>query len=413
MKLFTSKCSFLIILLAPALSRAVTYYVATTGNDANTCAQAQFSARPKKTLKAGVACLHGGDTLVVKAGTYLKQEITNPPPGTSSKYTTIMADPTGARPLLMPDGKAGQRGFYCSNGAACHHIEFRGFKVTGAYNSAKFYGDAKIGWTHHLRIINNIFDNTVHTNMLIASSATGFIGGDHLIQGNEFFNTGVGNPGYAPGHNTIYNTGNRTVVEKNKFHNLANGIGIWASKVQVRGVVVRGNIFYDIGRSSIDKWQKGNGSFSAIHVSVPGGGHRIYNNIIYRSGDEISFAAIKVQNYSGLSGLSTDVNYIYNNTIYDIKNPNAPAVNISSTILGKNYVKNNISYLGGKGFIGGVQARNLRTNPLFTDPARANFTLKTGSPAIDTGEANTIATVDILGVARPRGKGFDIGAYER
>lgn len=68
-------------------------------------------------------------------------------------------------------------------------------------------------------------------------------------------------------------------------------------------------------------------------------------------------------------------------------------------------------------------ANNIFTDPLFvnandadgTDNIFANaddgYTLQSGSPAINTGAAVSLAT-DITGLARPQGAAFDIGAYE-
>jgi len=48
----------------------------------------------------------------------------------------------------------------------------------------------------------------------------------------------------------------------------------------------------------------------------------------------------------------------------------------------------------------------------FANYAGFDFDLKSGSPALDTGSATLAPAVDIDGVARPQGAGFDIGAYE-
>ena len=53
--------------------QAATYYVATTGNDARTCATAQTITTPKRTIASGVACLNPGDTLYIRAGTWTEQ----------------------------------------------------------------------------------------------------------------------------------------------------------------------------------------------------------------------------------------------------------------------------------------------------------------------------------------------------
>lgn len=397
----------LVTAFLPTISvQAETYYVATNGNDANTCAKAQTSSTPKKTIPAGVKCLAGGDTLIVKAGTYLNQEVKNPPPGSASSYTTIKADPAGARPVIVPNGVNGQHGFYCDKGAACRYIELRGFEITKAYNSVKLYGSSTVGYPHHMRFINNLMHDTVHTNVFIVTSDTGFQGGDHLFQSNTFYRTGVGTPGYKPGHNTIYNPGNRTIIENNKFHNLAHGVGIWHSGKSIQKVIVRRNVFYDIGRSNTDTWQRGNGTFSAIHVSSPGGGHKIYNNLIYRSGDESTFGGIRVGGATG-----SDINYIYNNTIYDIKNAGAYAIRISATT-GTHYVRNNIAYLVGKAFIGGSRSNNLTTNPSFKNAGTADFRLLSVSAAINKGQVLSEVPTDFSGGRRPMGSTHDIGAYE-
>ena len=47
------------------------------------------------------------------------------------------------------------------------------------------------------------------------------------------------------------------------------------------------------------------------------------------------------------------------------------------------------------------------------DTANRNFKLRPGSPAIDKGtNLSPYLTVDIAGVPRPYGTGWDIGAYE-
>lgn len=400
-------CILASFLLPTITVQAATYYVATTGSDANSCVQATTSSRPKQTIPAGVACLSGGDTLIIMGGRYINQEITNPPAGSASAYTIIKGDPSGARPVLDFDKGTSQRGFNCSKGESCHHIEVRYIEVTTALNSVKLYGDNTMGFPHHINLIDNIFHDTGNTNVLISSSPSGFIGGDHLIQGNRFYRTGIGRPAYIPGHNTIYNTGSRSIVERNVFHNLANGIGIYSGYsggITVQNVTIRNNIFYEIGRSNTDTWQQGNGSHSAVHISVPGGGHKIYNNIVYNSGDESRFIAFRVYRSS-----LTDVNEFYNNTVYDIKNPNAHAFWVQVTT-GRHIIKNNIAFLGGVAIRGGMQSNNLTTDPSFKDPANADFRLLTTSVAIDAG-VPTVPT-DFAGSPRPQGADYDIGAYE-
>jgi len=52
-------------------------------------------------------------------------------------------------------------------------------------------------------------------------------------------------------------------------------------------------------------------------------------------------------------------------------------------------------------------------DPLFTDPANLDFTLKSGSPAIDAGQIVPIVSRDKLWVPRPKGTADDAGVFER
>jgi Ni,Fe-hydrogenase III small subunit len=56
-------------------------------------------------------------------------------------------------------------------------------------------------------------------------------------------------------------------------------------------------------------------------------------------------------------------------------------------------------------------SHNLNANPQLVNPAAGDYHLADGSLAIDTGTNAGVAT-DLVGVTRPQGIGYDIGAYE-
>jgi hypothetical protein len=61
-----------------------------------------------------------------------------------------------------------------------------------------------------------------------------------------------------------------------------------------------------------------------------------------------------------------------------------------------------------------ADSSNLALGPeAFIDAAGHDYELAPGSPAIDAGVALSEVTVDRLGVGRPQGRGYDVGAYER
>ena len=55
---------------------------------------------------------------------------------------------------------------------------------------------------------------------------------------------------------------------------------------------------------------------------------------------------------------------------------------------------------------------NLDGDPTITSPSTGDFTLLYGSPAVDKGLTLTTVKDDIVGMARPQGDGYDMGAYE-
>lgn len=378
-------------LLIASESFATTYYVSKTasngyavGNNGNSCAQAQNKATPKNTLAAGSGCLASGDTLMVNEGTYT-EEILNPIAGSASAYTTIKADPASTRPIIDPDGVALKRGLYCSNGASCHHIRLEGFEVTTAYNSVSLQTNGTNGYPHHVQLVNNIFHDTIHTNVFIISDSSGS-STDMLIQGNEFYRTGARytdipgnvNP-YGPRHNTIYGVGNNGIVERNVFHDLANGVGIWGSGSTQSNNIIRYNEFYNIGNESLSTWLAGaSGSYACVHISVPGGGHQIYGNICRKSGTSSNskFTGVRVGTQA-----TGDLGDIVNNSFYDLVG-DGYGVDI---IKGTADIKNNICYSCSHTFRNGTQSNNLTSNPSFKDAANGDLSLLAGSAAIGAG----------------------------
>lgn len=376
----------LFVLIFSANGEAATYYVSPTGNNANSCVSAQNSSTPKLTLSGAQSCMVGGDTLIIKAGTYTNQGFLNPPAGSPSAYTVFTGETGGAKPILRPGST--QRSLECTNGSSCNYIELSNIEQDGGESCVKVSGSAVLGWAHHIKFLNSVCHNTVGGAMgMFTSDGTAYEGGDHLIQGNEFYLIGIGTPGYPPGTNTIYNPGNRSIVEKNIFHDLANGVGIWHSGKYIENVIVRDNVFYNIGRPSLHPWISTASGQAAIHVSAGGRGHRIYRNVIYDSIEDSGSSAIRINPIFGAT-TTTDIQ-VYNNTIYNLISAGAYAIRQSRAIAGPLTVSNNIAYQAGLGisvpFSGGTASNNQTTNPSFTNAATGDYTLAAGSTAIDTG----------------------------
>ena len=161
-----------------------------------------------------------------------------------------------------------------------------------------------------------------------------------------------------------------------------------------------------------------------------------YNNVVYHvgTGPDPSNGS---SNYScvvaGSSGSPTVPVKVYNNTFYDCggqKTSDSGALapytsmkadnNIVYQLSGESFVNSNEStslvsgtrnvWYGVSGAPSGTTG-SLTSNPLLANPAGFAFGLQSGSPAIDVG-INTAVTTDFLGVTRPQGAGYDVGAYE-
>ena len=88
----------------PALVEAATYYVSKSGSDNNSCTTAQSpNGNTKRTIRAGLACLSAGDTLVAHAGTYNEGNL-NPPGGNSWSAPVTITVASGETAIVQPPG---------------------------------------------------------------------------------------------------------------------------------------------------------------------------------------------------------------------------------------------------------------------------------------------------------------------
>jgi len=110
---------------------------------------------------------------------------------------------------------------------------------------------------------------------------------------------------------------------------------------------------------------------------------------------------------SGVVGYREGTNGFHSNNIHYETGWNPYFTETGGTIVSSK----NLLYEGGRTYTTGFSGDVLNANPLLVDPARDNYRIKSGSPAIDAG-ANVGVTADWDGASRPRGNGFDIGPFE-
>jgi parallel beta-helix repeat protein len=207
---------------------------------------------------------------------------------------------------------------------------------------------------------NIIRNNIVYGNKMLVPWSSGgcrFTDGNGIIL-DDFKNTQNGS--------TLGKYLGKTLIENNVVYN-NGGRGIHAYLAD-NVTVVNNTCYQNCSTPEIDEGEitiYGNSGNPSENCSV-------YNNILFaRTGEKVNTVA----NVS---------NYVHKNNLY------------FNSEIG--------SQLGTIGKLG---------NPQFINHATGDFKLKTGSPAIDSGQSSLyIPKKDILGNTRPKGKEADCGAYE-
>lgn len=141
-------------------------------------------------------------------------------------------------------------------------------------------------------------------------------------------------------------------------------------------VIIRNNIFHD------------NTAFGSIYNNRTTN-TEIYNNVFYNN-----MIAIQLD---GLGGTTyTDIkNNIFSNNTVNLSGGAGRTVDYN--------VFHNSTAVG---------SHDITSDPLFVDPTNSDFHISVSSPAKNAGVTLADVTTDILGVSRPQGVGYDIGAYE-
>jgi hypothetical protein len=407
---------------------ASTYYVSKAGRDTNPGTEAQ----PFLTMNQGVSKLIAGDTLYVKAGTYVESLQYNIPSGTSwtnkvriAAYPndTVWIKPSSGTTVIAFAGEGG-----AGNNGSQHYIELDGINVDGS-NITSSSIRIESGYTynaHHIRVKNAeiIASKVVSGGGLTGGSMCILITADDepatgSLQGfNEFSNLvlhhagGPGTAGYG-----FYIQSSDNVVDTATIYDVTGAcISVYnghnpgdqeASRNTIRGVTCHDVTVIDV---ATDPRTQG---------IVVGRGHNnlIYNNLIYN-----------IQDIAGSQSYGIEVFHAYDTQIYNntVFNASHGAILDNGTPGSSNTIfRNNILYgnrLGdyendGTGTVASnnmcSSGCNVNGNPLFTNSAAGDFTLQAGSGAIDAGMTlSNMFTIDIRGTVRPSGNGYDIGAYE-
>ena len=362
----------------------IAYYVATTGNDANSCAAAQDINTPKRTINNAVYCLTPGSTLYIRTGTYPEQLWDAIPSGTSWSQPVIVAAYSGETVILQPLVGA-SRVLHFQN--SHQYIVIDGLILDGINIVDEVvkitYGSDPATSAHHIRIQNSEIKNGP-VNAILVGGNTGY---------NEFINNKVHDNGTTDFEHGIYVANNNNLIEGSEFYrNSGWGIHLFGGGPSYN--IVRNNRVHDNARVG----NRGPG------IGIYGWGNLVYNNVVWGNAEGIQ-----------LDGGGD--NELYNNTIYGNNSARGCHCGIALGSTSNTIVKNNIVYQNDGSAISGdsglVQSNNLiDIDPHFLNAAALDFHLLSTSPAIDAGATVASVMTDADGVSRPQGQAHDIGAYE-
>ena len=355
----------------------VRYHVSSMGNDRN-----PGTARaPFRSIQHAADAARAGDTVIVGPGLYIGGDriVSLEHSGSSAAWITFRAEPKWTAVL---DGRGGisHEGWYFGPNVGFVRVE--GFEIRDMQEHGfDTYG----GGVHDVSIVRNhvhhIGRNCTDTSNGRTGASLGAGTRRVILDGNVWHDIGRLGPGEG-------GCSPRTKYYQNHDH------GIYVADADE--VTIQNNVFYSFRRGWPIHRYYSKGS--------PVRGLTVVNNTFvgpnpYRSGQII------------LAGPTGELR-IENNIFYA---PQSAALLFEDRRVEGARVRYNMVYPGElkEGRARGVSFEHNweRTDPRFTGPD--NFRLKLESPALDAGLPLAWVTHDAEGVRRPRGRGYDLGAYER
>ena len=414
-------------------AHAATFYVSTAGADSVTCAQAQNAQTPRRTINQGIACLAGGDTLIVKPGEYDElladyagvphaAGVTRPiPGGTASQPTVIRGASPGTAILTSSVENRGCASLVCLT--RVQHLLFQDLILDGTWTHENVvgFGEPPAVFPAYLR-----FQHVEVRN----GKGQGFNGKTDQLQ---LLHVDIHHNGWRHGQTTCGIDGNNfcwqypDVYAAQACHGYCHGIYAHGD-----GWLIEGGRVYDNDAYGIHLYHGPTTNTTVRNVTaynnhkgwgiglINGSQNAVYNNVVYN-------------NAGGGIWIKTSQTLVVHNTVVGNKGGIAiarPGATVTNNILAGNAEFGVLAHESGSGtlennLLGGgtdiqedapgmlTKANNRSGDPKFVNPP-SDFHLQSGSPAIAAGvyPPDAVMLTDKDGVARPFTGAVDVGAYQ-
>jgi parallel beta-helix repeat protein len=406
-----------VLLLVASMSRATTYYVAPPpgGDDGNP----GTLGAPWATIQHAADTVQPGDTVQVRAGNYAGGYFET---SGTAELPIVLENYPGESPSITDDNPTTPDGInlegasymtvqgFTVNGRTragiravlCEHVTIRGNVM-----DANGVWGILTGFCDDLLIEDNVASNSIEQHGIYVGNS----GDRPVIRGNTIFGNNANgihmNGDVSQGGDGIISN---AIVEANVIFD--NGVG-GGSGINCDGVqdsVIRNNLIYDEHSSGISLYQ--------IDGGGPSTGNRVLNNTVLIASN--GRWALNIQD--GAANTTARNNILWNAHSFrgslDISADSLPGFTDDN-----NAVMDRFTTDGGDTILTlaewqqqtGLDLHSFVSSPaaLFVDAEGDDYELSPTSPALDAGETRNDVPADIVGVARPQGPAFDVGAYER
>lgn len=358
-------------------SAVVVYYVSPAGSDAN-----RGNAKaPFRTLQKAADVAGPGDTVVALGGVYTggSRIVSLERGGAPGAWITFRSEQPRRAILDGRDGKS-QEGWYFGNGVG--YVRVEGFEIRNLEEHGfDFYG----GGVHDIAVARNLIHHIGRNCTDTSNGRTGASLGSGarriVFDGNVWHDIGR----YEPGERGC---SPRTEYYQNHDH------GIYVADAD--DITIKNNVFHAFRRGwAIHRYSSRGTASSRLLIA---------NNTFlgpnpYRAGQIIVATAT--------NGLRIENNIFVR--------PQSAAIQFENLRFPAALVRYNMVHEGVTK-VGRPRGVTFSRNWENTDPriiGEADVRLQPNSPAIDSAYPLAEVTHDADGVARPRGAGPDLGAYER